>query len=311
MNAYNWDDRLGRNGGCSIFELKLLAFESFGVRSMATFVSVDEANIFIDPSASLAPRRYGLPPHEIEIRRLYEVANDIEKFARDSDIIIITHYHYDHHDPGNLIDIDVFRGKHVFIKDPLNNINVSQRIRAAKFLKLLRDRVGKLSIADAGEFIKGKLTIRFSEPIPHSIDSKLGYVVSVSIRCPDSSLVHTSDVEGPASYQAVEFMEVTSPKIIIVDGPPTYLTGYRYDENQMIKVLENLKVVLTRIRPEYLVIDHHLLRDINYTSFISRLACTSSAGTKVLTAAEFSGRSVMLLEALRKKLYEEFRTNGG
>ena len=40
-----------------------LAFDSFGVRSMATFVETDDLKVLIDPGVALAPVRYGLEPH--------------------------------------------------------------------------------------------------------------------------------------------------------------------------------------------------------------------------------------------------------
>jgi predicted metallo-beta-lactamase superfamily hydrolase len=39
----------------------LIAFNSMGVRSMATFIETSEGSFLVDPGASLAPRRYGLP----------------------------------------------------------------------------------------------------------------------------------------------------------------------------------------------------------------------------------------------------------
>ncbi|MEM1608517.1 MAG: hypothetical protein QXG81_04510, partial [Ignisphaera sp.] len=61
-------------------ELNLIGFESLGVRSQATFIQVKNANIFIDPSAALAPRRYGLPPHRLEAKRLLEIFDKIQDY---------------------------------------------------------------------------------------------------------------------------------------------------------------------------------------------------------------------------------------
>ena len=142
-------------------KIELVGFDSLGVRSMATVIHTYEGTIFIDPSASLAPRRFSLPPHEIEWKRLYEVVNDIEDKLRDADIVIITHYHYDHHDPGRLINIDLFKGKKVFLKDPKNNINISQRIRASRFLSLIGTRVASIDVADGNSVRIGKVSIKF------------------------------------------------------------------------------------------------------------------------------------------------------
>ena len=110
--------------------LKLIAFESLGVRSQATYIQTKNALIFIDPSAALAPRRYGLPPHKIEALRLLEVFRDINSFIQDSEYIIITHYHYDHHDPGVFVDVNLYKDKVFLVEDPQNNINLSHKIRA-------------------------------------------------------------------------------------------------------------------------------------------------------------------------------------
>ena len=50
-----------------------LAFDSLGVRSMATGVETD-LRIIIDPGAALGPSRYNLPPSKIELQRLEELS---------------------------------------------------------------------------------------------------------------------------------------------------------------------------------------------------------------------------------------------
>ena len=54
-------------------KIKPLAFDSLGVRSTATFVETDQ-KITIDPAAALGPKRYRLPPAQIEIDRLLELS---------------------------------------------------------------------------------------------------------------------------------------------------------------------------------------------------------------------------------------------
>ena len=48
-----------------------LAFESLGVRSMATFVETDH-KILIDPGTSIAPKRFGYPPWKNEFEAAYK-----------------------------------------------------------------------------------------------------------------------------------------------------------------------------------------------------------------------------------------------
>jgi len=61
-----------------------LAFDSFGVRSMATFVETDDLKVLIDPGVALAPVRYGLGPHPLEWQRLDEAWEAIKHIIRTS-----------------------------------------------------------------------------------------------------------------------------------------------------------------------------------------------------------------------------------
>ena len=65
-----------------MLEVKPLAFDSFGVRSMATLVETDDLRVLIDAGVSLAPLRYGLRPHPKEEERMRELWADIEREAR-------------------------------------------------------------------------------------------------------------------------------------------------------------------------------------------------------------------------------------
>jgi len=80
-------------------DIKPVASDSLGVRSMATYVETDDCKVFIDPSAALAPRRYSLPPSPLEIEKLDETKKEIAGIVKKCDIIVISHYHYDHYDP--------------------------------------------------------------------------------------------------------------------------------------------------------------------------------------------------------------------
>lgn len=47
-----------------------LSFDSMGTRSMCTYIETEDMRIVIDPGVSLAPKRYGLPPHDREKRKM-------------------------------------------------------------------------------------------------------------------------------------------------------------------------------------------------------------------------------------------------
>ncbi len=151
-----------------------IAADSLGTRSMATFVETGDCKIFIDPAVSLAPRRYGLPPHPTEYKRMEEHWGNIKIYARKADVLIVTHYHYDHHDPNFP---DLYEDKTVLIKHPRENINRSQLGRAAIFLKQIEGMPEKLEFVDGKEFSFGNTTIRFSDAVFHGTGKLLGYVV--------------------------------------------------------------------------------------------------------------------------------------
>jgi len=284
-------------------EIKLLAYNSLGVRSQSTFIQTKDVIIHIDPAAALAPRRFGLPPHRIEIDKLHELAEVIADHLRDAELVIITHYHYDHHDPNRLIPIELYKGKEVYIKHPTEKINISQRIRASRFLKMIRQYAKDIKVADSNVVVKGGTVIKFSEPVPHGVNDRLGYVVEVSVRSGEGSLVYTSDVEGPVLENQLRFIVTEKPELAIIDGPLTYMLGYRFSYDDLNKAIRNLKKIVSS-GVKTIILDHHLVRDPNYVERISEvLDYARTFKVKVLTAAEYMGKPVNVLEVKRKELY--------
>jgi predicted metallo-beta-lactamase superfamily hydrolase len=277
--------------------IKPLAADSLGTRSMATYVETGDLKILIDPGVALGPRRYGLPPHPLELQRLEEHWETIKRYASRCDLLVVTHYHYDHHDPE---EPGVYEGKEVLIKHPTSKINYSQKRRAAYFIQQLSDLPERLEYCDGREFTYGETRLRFSDPVFHGTSSKLGYVVEVSVREGEETFLFTSDVQGPSLDDQVTFIMKENPNIIFADGPMTYMLGYRYSAKSLEKSVENLEAILRQTRVERLIIDHHLLRDLDWRDRIARVFGT---GKEVLTAAEFLGREPELLEARRKELY--------
>jgi predicted metallo-beta-lactamase superfamily hydrolase len=276
-----------------------IAADSLGTRSMATFVETADCNICIDPAVSLGPRRYGLPPHPLEYKKRDEHWESIKKHAEGSDVLILTHYHYDHHDPEFP---ELYRGKTVFIKHPTENINRSQMGRAALFLKRIDGMPEKLEYADGREFSFGDTGVRFSDAVFHGTGNRLGYVVEICIKEGNESFVFTSDVEGPNTKEQTDFIIKENPDVVYLDGPLSYMLGYRYSYESLAGAVENILSILNGTDVEKLVIDHHLLRDLNWKEKIARVF---DAGKKVLTAAEFLGVGNNQLEARRKELFKE------
>jgi predicted metallo-beta-lactamase superfamily hydrolase len=281
-----------------------LAFDSFGARSMATYVETDDVNVLIDPGVALAPVRYGLAPHFLEWRRLDELWMEIEEYAEKADVLMVTHYHYDHHEPDSP---ELFKGKRVFIKHPTENINISQTNRAALFLKAIERKPKKLDIADGSSYRIGRTVITFSKAVCHGTNSRLGYVTEVSIKSGGEKFLYTSDVEGPALAEQIRFILDEKPNVLFVDGPMTYMLGYRYSYRSLDASNRNLVKAIKGANLHTLVLDHHLLRDLNYRLRMKPLyEAAEKHGVKVLTAAEFGGRKIETLEAHRKELYAKY-----
>ncbi len=272
---------------------------------MATYVETDDLRILVDPGVSLAPLRYGLEPHPLEWRRLEETWEAVRGYAEGSDVLIVTHYHYDHHDPAYP---ELYMGKRVFIKDPKENINRSQRGRASMFLERVKGLPKELRVADGRGFQIGRTVIKFSGAVCHGTDPRLGYVVEVSIRNGHEGFLHTSDVEGASLQEQIKFILDERPEILFVDGPMTYMLGYRYSYENLELSKRNLARAIRELELKTLVLDHHFLRDLNYSERIKSVyEAADERGVKVQTAAEFSGRKIEMLEANRRELYEKGR----
>jgi predicted metallo-beta-lactamase superfamily hydrolase len=268
---------------------------------MATFVETDDAKILIDPGVSLAPLRYGLEPHPIEWERLEETWNLIKQQAENSEVLIVTHYHYDHHDPEFP---ELYMGKTVFIKNPTQNINISQKGRAEFFLEAIKGLTRTLEVADGKTFKISSTIVRFSKAVCHGTNPRLGYVTMVSIESDGEKFLYTSDVEGPSLEDQIEFILKEKPEVMFADGPMTYMLGYRYSFQSLEKSNRNLVKAIRETNLTTLVLDHHFLRDINYKMRIKPVyEEAEKRGVKIITAAEYSGRKIEMLEALRKELY--------
>ncbi|MBI5001270.1 MAG: MBL fold metallo-hydrolase [Euryarchaeota archaeon] len=283
-------------------KLTPLASDSMGARSMAFLVETKDCGILIDPGVRLGEIRYGLPPHGIEIERRAELWGRIEKAAGKADIATISHYHFDHHEPNRP---DILWGKRLLVKDPRNNINRSQRQRAADFLKILGGRPSSVETADGKTFEIGKTALTFSGAVPHGTDARLGYVLELAISEGEEVFVHTSDVEGPSLDEQADFIVGQDPSVLACDGPMTYMM-HSYGEGALERSVGNLARVIGRTKVKDLILDHHFLRDLKWREKVPGVFEAAEAhGCRVRTFATFAGEEDDLLEARRKALFRE------
>lgn len=280
-----------------------------GTRSMATYIETSDVKIFIDPGVALGPSRYGLPPHPLELERLDEHWAEIVRYARKAEVLIVTHYHYDHHSPWE--DLDIYEGKTVLIKHPKVKINRSQMGRAAFFLEQLGSRPGKLEYCDGREYRFGNTTLKFSPPVFHGTNPRLGYVVEVLVDDGRERFLFTSDVEGPSIPEQASFILQAKPNILYVDGPMSYMLGYRYSQKSLQESVSNLLRIVRECPLKSLILDHHLLRDLEWENKMREvLKEASQTGLQVLTAADYAQKPKDMLEARRRELYEKYPPKG-
>jgi len=127
----------------SSIEVRLLFFDSLGAKCSSVLIRTPDVSILVDPGAAgLQP---GFPLSSEEKASLREKAYErILRYGVSSDIVIITHYHYDHHvHPSRLEEmVKLFKGKTLLVKDPNQWINRSQRKRAFDFLSKLYRMLG-------------------------------------------------------------------------------------------------------------------------------------------------------------------------
>ncbi len=278
-----------------------LAAESLGVRSTALFIETADVKILIDPGVSLAPVRFGLPPHPLEIKALNESWRLIKEHAARADVLIITHYHFDHFDPTEPL---VFNGKILLIKHPKENINASQRQRARELIKNFRGLPRKVEFADGARFKFGRTTIQFSGAVPHGPDTKVGWVVEVSVREGDACFLHTSDIQGASRPDHLQFILAENPQTLYLDGPLTYLLGQGFSLDDLRGSLGNISAILEKTDVRTLILDHHVLRDPNWRESLSEvLAQAAKLGKRIVTAAGQLGREDEILEAHRRQLF--------
>lgn len=272
-----------------------ISFDSMGVRSMATYVETEDVKILIDPGAALGPRRYGLPPAKEEYEELEIARSKIRDYALQSDVLTISHYHYDHHDP----DADFYDGKVVYAKDRLKSINRSQKERGKYFEDRVKGRC-ELIYADGREFFHGDTVLRFSPPFPHGNErTRLGYVIMLSVERKGEKILHASDVSGPVYDKAADYIIEENPDVVIIDGPATIFLGWKMSYKDLERAEDNLLRII-RETDAHIILDHHLLRDLKYRERLKRVY---EKGV-VESAAEYLGMENRMLEAMRKELWK-------
>jgi predicted metallo-beta-lactamase superfamily hydrolase len=94
--------------------------------------------------------------------------------------------------------------------------------------------------------------------------------------------------------------------MLICDGPMTYMLGYRLKDDVLKASIRNMSEIIGRGFLQEMIIDHHLLRDLEWRSRMrSMIDWADTCGVRIYTAAAYMGLNESLLEANRRRLYEE------
>lgn len=278
-----------------------LAADSMGVRSMATYVETKDCRVLIDPAANVGPFRHGLAPHPMEEWCLKKLWQRIHLFAQSADTIIITHYHPAHFIPNIL---DLYRAKRLLLKNPNQNIDVSQRNLAFDFINKIRGIASEVSYIDDRSMSYGDTRFIFSPPVPHNIGNRSDYFIQVVFDEMGKRFYYSSDVQGPVMEETVDFILNQNPEFMYLDGPVTYIHDKTYTKELFQKTLKRMARILEDTKVLKVILDHHLLRDLHWKDKIKILFdLARRKGIIIQTAAEFRGEENNLLEARRMQLY--------
>jgi predicted metallo-beta-lactamase superfamily hydrolase len=285
-----------------------IAFDSFGVRSMSTYLQVGNLHLLIDPGVALGPTRYGMGPTQVEFQALEYARALIMELCKKAEVLVVTHYHYDHHPFPD--DLEMYRacfsGKTVFAKDRNQNINLSGKQRGKIFEDNAGSLVKKLEWADGKEAEMGGVKLSFSPAVWHGdVGSRVGTVVMVCAEGGGKSVLFGSDAQSLADPAALDWVLKKNPDFMILDGYPTLFVGWKMSQKAFEASKENLKKAISETRADQVILDHHLLRDIKYKEKISDvIELAERKGKRLMSAAEFLGLENFFLEAWRKEMHE-------
>ncbi len=341
--------------------------DSLGAKSFCTHIKTPDISVLIDPGTSIMqPSFPGSDDDKLGWLEASEKA--ISSKIDEADIFVITHYHYDHFIPDEL---EVYKNKLLFIKDPNEYINDSQRGRAEQFfndmvkhygpegttlksvlekntapqeypdpmdslelartrdfgdysrrrnellqkwMKRFNGRVKKwtktkhipeldldgleVKFIDGKYFEFGETKLRFPNAMFHGIEfSTVGWVVPVIVEYRSEKILYSSDLNGPIIEDYAEWIIQEHPDVLLLDGPSSYMIPYTVNLINFRRAVENICRIVQESEIGTIILDHHLLRDRKYQERLEpAYKAVDKAGKKLLTVAEFYGKTPKVLE---------------
>jgi hypothetical protein len=122
----------------------------------------------------------------------------------------------------------------------------------------------------------------------------------VTIHDKEKTILHASDVQGPVTKTAKDYIIDQKPDLLIMDGPPSIFLGWKFSLQNLQDASDNLVEILQSLNCE-IILDHHLLRDLKYRE--NFLETYRFGKKRIKTFAEYLGKENNTLEAHRKELW--------
>ena len=283
-------------------KIEILGTESLGVRGLCCFVRTESKKILIDPGIALGYTRYKLLPHPLQVAVDERIQEKILKAWSEATDIVISHFHGDHTPLVNAnpyqLNIKKIAGLNTDAKiwAKSSHLSPTEKKRADSFSLALNK-----NLISAEEKEQGGLS--FSNPVPHGEANNLETVIMTKVE-EDCVFVHASDIQL-LNDEAVSQILSWEPDIVLVSGPPLYL--FKLSKDQVRRAWYNAIKLSQEV--DTLILDHHLMRGYAGVKWLKRLS--SETRKKILCGVDFMKKPRMLLEARRKRLYEEMPVDEG
>ena len=279
-------------------KINILGIESLGVRGLSCTVTLRDRKILIDPGIALGWHRYGYLPHPFQIAVGRQVRDRIIAELVDATDVVFSHFDGDH---VPLIEPNPYQLGINVVKESMAKTRIWAK-SAEPGSKLENNRR-----KDIEESLDRELppaegqndgALSFSMLLPHGLRSKDAVTIMMTRIEEDGRVfVHASDHQFLNDESVKEILRL-DPDILLSSGPPMYLRNLSKHKRQQAK--QNAIRLSEQIR--IMIIDHHILRDERGLEWVREIS--SATGNQVVCAAEFMGRTPLLLEAWRRDLYE-------
>ena len=280
--------------------ITIIGTESLGVRGLSCMVEIEDRRIAIDPGMALGYRRHGLLPHPAQVAVGEQTRQRIAAALRSATDVVVSHYHGDH---VPLVDANPYQIEAQQVASLCQDVRFWAKGPASISAKMLARRESLVKVLGRelpnaeGQSDGG---LKFSPPIPHGEpQTRLGKVMMTRIEDDEGVFVHASDIQL-LSDEAVSLILEWQPDIVLVGGPPLYLSGFMKKHRRQ-KAWKQAMRLAHGVRT--LILDHHLLRCEEGLSWLDHLS--SEVNRRVICAADFMEQPRHLLEARRMQLYEE------